>query len=323
VGQKTMSNIIQCNVGMKIFYRGCMFNVKTGVRRPVTDWKPNAMLLSGMNQMADFSSWAGLASKCQVGTVSTPAPSTNDTQLLGYITGTATIVEHTSGAQPSAPFYGWDRTTYQFPVGPIGEQNLQEAGVGWATANSPPALISRALFDDGLGGHPTFTPLIDEIMQVQAEVRYYPPLVDVIGTVTLNEVLYDTVTRAALVTQWGDRIGKIMGVLDTGSVNWNAYDGTIGTIEQAPNGTNAANDNTSQLNLGYGNNDFYVDMQCDSGPAGWILVNGIRSILISTNAGFFQTQFTEDGTPDTTIPKTDGDFTMSLIWRLSWGEKVL
>jgi hypothetical protein len=310
-------------VGMKTFYRGCMFNVKTGVRRPVTDWAPNSMLLSGMNQMADFSNWAGTGSKCQVGTVSVPAPSTNDTQLLGYITGTATIVEHTSGAQPTAPFYGWDRTTYQFPVGPIGNQNLQEAGVGWSTENNPAALISRALFDDGLGGHPTFTPLADEIMQVQAEVRYYPPLTDTLGTVTLNGVVYNTISRASDVTQWGDGIGQKMGVWSGSVVHWKAYDGLLGTIEQAPDGVSADNDNTGQFNLAYSNNTFRVDMQIDTGPLGFILGSGIRSIWIATNAGFFQTQFGEDpGALGNTIPKTD-QFTMSLIWRLAWGEKVL
>jgi hypothetical protein len=322
MGKKTV-NIINLNVGMKTFYRGCMFNVKTGVRRPVTDWSPNSMLLSGMNQMADFSNWAGSGSKCQVGTVSVPAPSTNDTQLLGYIDGTATIIPPiASGAQPTAPFYGYNRTTYQFPAGPpIGEQNLQEAGVGWSTEDSPAALISRALFTDGLGGHPTFQPQLDEILQVQAEVRYYPPLVDSIGTATFNGVLYNTVSRASNVTQWGAGIGQIMGVWTGATITWKAYDGVIGTIEEAPNGLDA-NADTGGFNLGYQNNSFEIDMQINIGPTGFNLVNGIRSIWIATNAGFFQTQFTEDQTVDGTIPKDD-QFTMELIWRLSWGEKVL
>ena len=315
-------NVISCKFGMKGFLRGRLYNVKTNRYRVVTDWIPNAMLLSGMNQMADFSNWAGGASKCHVGTVSVPAPSTTDTQLLGYVDGTATIVENTSGAQPSVPFYGWDRTTYQFPVGPIGGQNLQEGGIGWATAHSPAALICRALFTDGMGGNPTFTPLPDEVMQVQYELRYYPPLSDVLGTVTLNGTVYDTVTRAALVAQWGENIGIQMGVWSTSSVNWKAYDGLLGTIEQNPNGLNEDNDNTAQFNHAYGNNNFYVDMQCDCGVGGWILAAGIRSIAITTNAGFFQTQFTAQGTGNT-IPKTLNDFSMSLVWRLAWSEKIL
>jgi hypothetical protein len=245
--------------------------------------------------------------------------------LLGYIDGTDAIVEHTSGAQPTAPFYGWDRTTYEFNPDDhpdIGEENLQEAGVGWSTEHSPPALITRALFTDGIGGNPTFTPLDDEIMQVQYELRYYPPLVDTIGTVTLNGVLYDTVSRASDVASWGAQIGKAMGVWTGASTHWVAYDGEIGDIENAPDGLSADADSLGQFNLEYSNNSRQRDMQIDIGPTGFNLAAGIRSIWIATNAGFFQTQFTEDATVDGTIPK-DTDFTMSLTWRLGWGEKIL
>jgi hypothetical protein len=318
-----MNNVINLGIGMKGFFRLLSYNPRTKVQTPLTDWCANSMLLNGMNQMADFSNWAGAGSKCQVGTVSVPAPSTNDTQLLGYLAGTATIVEQTSGAQPSDPFYGWNRTTYQFPAGPpIGEQNLQEGGVGWSTEHSPPALITRALFTDGIGGNPTFTPLLDEIMQVQYELRYYPPLVDTLGTVTFDGVLYNTISRASQVTSWGEGIGQKMGVWTGTPTHWTAYDGEIGTIEQAPFGVDADADSLGQLNLTYQNNSFNVDMQIDIGPTGFNLTNGIRSIWIATNAGFFQTQFTEDQTVDGTIPK-DITFTMSLIWRLGWGEKIL
>jgi hypothetical protein len=325
-----MSNIINLNVGMKGLFRALSYNPHTGVQTPLTEWSPNSMLLSGMNLMGqrlgiEHNDWAGGGSKNQVGTVSVPAPDTDDTQLLGYIDGTATIVEHTSGAQPSAPFYGWDRTTYQYNPDDnpdIGEENLQEAGVGWSTEDSPAALITRALFTDGIGGNPTFTPLDDEFLQVQYELRYYPPLVDTIGTVTLDGVLYNTISRASQVAQWGARIGKAMGVWTGAETFWVAYDGEIGTIEQAPSGLDEANDNASQFNLQYSNNSFVRDMQINVGPTGFNLASGIRSIWIATNAGFFQTQFTEDGTGDGTIPK-DINFTMALTWRLGWGEKIL
>jgi hypothetical protein len=326
-----MSNIINLNIGMKGFFRLLSYNPRTGVETPLTDWHENSMLLSGMNLMGqrlglEHNGWAGLGSKCQVGTVSVPEPSTDDTQLLGYIAGTDVIVDHTSGAQPSEPFYGWDRTTYEFNPDDhpeIGEQNLQEGGVGWATADNPPALITRALFTDGIGGNPTFTPLDDEIMRVQYELRYYPPLTDTIGAVTLNGVLYDTVSRASNVASWGGDIGSAMGVLTGSVVPWIAYEGILGTIEQAPSGLSAQADNTDQLNLGYSNNSFERDMQIDIGPTGFNLAGGIRSIWIATNAGFFQTQFGEDpGALGNTIPK-DVNFTMSFTWRLGWGEKIL
>jgi hypothetical protein len=326
MGDKGM-NIIRINVGMKGFFRGCLYNQKTGVRRPVTDWIPNSMLLNGMNQMADFSDWAGSNSKCQVGTVSVPAPSTNDQQLLGYIDGTSTTVEHTSGSQPTAPFYGWDRTTYEFNPNDnpdIGEENLQEAGVGWSTENNPPALITRALFTDGIGGNPVFTPLDDEIMQVQYELRYYPPLGDAAGTVTLDSVVYNTITRAVNVTSMGSHIGQQMGKVSVEDASWSAFDGLLGDIDDpTPNGVPAACDNSNQFNLAYSSLSFEIDMQCDCGPTGWNLGSGIRTIRIRTTAGDFQTQFGEDpGALGNTIPK-DSNFTMSLIWRLGWGEKIL
>ncbi len=315
-------NIIDLKIGMKGFFQAWSYNPRTKKRTALTDWIPNSMLENGMNQMADFSNWAGLGSKNQVGTVSVPAPNTNDTQLLGYIAGTANIVEHTSGAQATAPFYGWDRTTYQYPAGPpIANENLQEAGIGWEVNNSPPALITRALFTDELGGFPVFTPLADEVLQVTYELRYYPPLVDVERTIILDGITYDTITRASAVTSWGQDIGQIMGQKSLFNSDWQAYDGNVGTIEQAPSGLSAPCDNDDQFNLGYQNNSFYIDMQCDCGTAGWNLTNGIRSIRLRTNAGDFQTQFNAQGT-GFTIPK-DSSFTMQLVWRLSWAEFII
>ena len=149
------------------------------------------------------------------------------------------------------------------------------------------------------------------------ELRYYPPLGDTGGTVTLNGVEYTTITRAALVTSGGDRIGQSMGTWNsTGVPNWTAYDGDIQTIDLSPDGLNAPNDNTSQFNLPYSNNSYEIDMQCDSGPTGWNLGLGIRSILISCNACHFQTQFNAT-IGGARIPK-DNTFTMSLVWRLGW-----
>ncbi len=314
-----MNNAINLGIGMKGFFRLLSYNPRTYVQTPLTDWNNNSMLLSGMNQMADFSNWAGPLSKCQVGTVSVPAPSTDDTQLLGYLAGTSNVVEHTSGAQPSAPFYGWDRTTYQFSAGPpIGEENLQEGGVGWSTSHSPAALITRALFTDGIGGNPTFTPLDDEIMQVQYELRYYPPLEDVLDTAIFNGITYDTISRASLVTSWGAQIGKTMGVWTGAATYWKAYDGLLGTIEQAPNGLVEDADSLDQFNLAYQNNSFEVGMQLNIGPTGFNLDNGIRSIWIATNAGYFQTQYSAQGSGNT-IPK-DINFSMLLTWLLGWGE---
>ena len=57
----------------------------------------------------------------------------------------------------------------------------------------------------------TITPLADEILDVVVEVRYYPPLTDTTGTVTLNGIDYDYIIRAASITNvagWGEFIGN-------------------------------------------------------------------------------------------------------------------
>jgi hypothetical protein len=160
--------------------------------------------------------------------------------------------------------------------------------------------------------------LFDEWLDVTYQLRYYPPLEDVEGTITLDGVVYDTLTRASVVNTSADKIGLAIGIL-TGPgapVTWRAYDGNIGTVLQAPSGTSDLNDNSDQFNQTYINNSYETDIKVDAGIAGWNLGAGIRSIQIVTNAGAFQTQFNAQS-GGATIPK-DIDHFMDLTWRLSW-----
>ncbi len=298
-------------------WRGRVHEFK-GSRRKLTGWMPNQILDAGRNIMATSSNWAGVGSKCQVGTNST-TPLATDTQLLGYVAGTATQQAHSSGAQSSSPYFGWDLMTYRFGVG-AAEGILSEAGVGWSTADGP-YLISRALIVDG-GGTPTsVTVLANEFLDVTYQLRYYPPLGDTLETVTLNGVSYDLISRASAVTSWGGNIGQAIGQRSLTNSDWQAYDGDVGTIVQAPSGVSAQCDNANQFNQSYSNNSYRIDMQCDTGSTGWNLGAGIRSIRIKTNAGDFQTQFnaTSGGAR---VPK-DTNFTMELVWRLGWTAAVI
>ncbi len=285
-----------------------------GTRRVVVDWFPNQMLDVGRNIMATSSNWAGAASKCQVGGNNTPSLST-DTQLLGFVAGTAVTQVSSKGAQASTPYYGWDQQTYRFAEG-AAQGNLSEVGVGWDVIDGP-YLITRALIVDGSDNPTTATVLSDEWLDVTYQLRYYPPLEDVEGTVTLNGTVYDTLTRASAVNAvLGDNIGILIGQLSPGVSSWVAYDGNIGSMIQAPSGASANCDNDDQFNLAYSNNSYRIDMQCDCGITGWNLGAGIRSIRGSTTAGNFQTQF-DAQSGGATIPKTV-DFTMSMVWRVSW-----
>lgn len=283
-----------------------------------TGWFRNKLLTSGMNNMATQTSWLPY---CHIGTNNT-TPVASQTQLLGFIASSNTVVTTSYGAQGAAPYFGWKRKTYRFAVGAgQGNQNIQEAGIGWGASGS--TLISRALVIDPITQLATsVTPLADEILDVLYELRYYPPLSDAINGVFLYDTSYNTTTRASGVTSniWcqyiGDQIQKY-----TPASTYRAYDGLLGTLEQQPSGNPADHDNLANIvNIGYVNNSYKRSISVPVSPAGWNLGAGIRSVWIYTTAGAFQTQF--DSSPGgARIPKTT-DYTMIMRWSVSWSEKV-
>lgn len=288
-------------------------------RRVLADWFENTLLDSGRNRMGSNSDWLNA---CQVGTDNT-APQATDTGLLGYVAGTSSVQETISSAQASSPYYGWKQRRYRFSVGSTAA-NLSEVGVGWSTSSGA-FLVSRALIVDGNGDPTTVTPLADEILDVWYEFRYYPPLVDVTGQVTLDGTVYDYTIRASEVNigEYGDLIGNAIGEYSPGSgagVDWIAYDGTIGTILQAPNG-NSTSGSADPTNQSYSNNSYQrkMDVSCDG--TGWNLGAGIRSIRIKTTAGRFQTEFSSNPGGNT-IPKTVS-YTMQMTWVISWVEATI
>lgn len=311
----------QASFGMKGFFRFQVWrpDIQLNRARIDTGWMANTILNSGRNVMSTEANWL---THCHVGTNST-APTQSDTQLLGFIAATNTIVDTTSGTQTTMPYYGWKRKTFRFGVGAgQGGQNLSEAGVGWGSSGS--TLISRALIVDPDTQLPTtVTPLADEILDVTYELRYYPPLTDSTNSVTLNGVNYDTTTRAAEVTgdRWSDDIGFAIKEYKPFTSTWNAYDGALGTLEQSPSGNTANhNDTTAITSESYVNNSYQTVLVCPVGSAGWNLAGLLRSNRIGTTAGYYQCQYDSNpgGNP---VPK-DNTFTMLMKWIISWTEKV-
>jgi len=310
---------LRLTVGMKGFMRLQCWRPDPILSRCRIDtgWFPNKILDAGRNQMPQRDDWM---TKCQVGTNNT-APLATDTGLLGYVAGTSTLQADNWGAQGSAPYYGWRQKTFRFGVGAgHGAQNLKEAGVGWATSGA--ALVSRALIVDPFTQLPTVvTPLVDEILDVSYLLRYYPPLVDVSQSVTLNGLNYDALTRAAEVTNstaWGSYIGRQLGEVSLFSSDWSAFDGNIGTLTQSPSGLSAACDHANAFNEAYSNNSYQLSMQCNTGSTGWNLAAGIRSLRMKCTAGYYQTQFNRNPGSQT-VPK-DINFTMDMAWTLAWVE---
>ena len=274
-----------------------------GTRRVLADWFPNLILNGGLDRMGAN---AGYLDWCQVGSGST-APVATQTALVNRIAGTNTVQASVNGAQASAPYYGWYRRTYRFAQG-VAAGNLSEVGVGWATSGS---LFSRALILDGGGSPTTITVLSDEVLDVTYELRRYPGTVDLTGTVVLDGVTHNWVSRAAGVTDQDSWSGTGAMVLDWAS----AYSGDSGDVTASrPGGTSQALSITA---LAYGSGSYTRAVTVSAGLNEGNFVGGIRSILIgaySYGSGRYQIQF------DPAIPK-DNTKVLSLTIQHTWARR--
>jgi len=308
-------------VGMKGFMRLRCWRPDQHLNRCRIDtgFFPNLILTNGLENMNLQANWL---THCRVGTSSTAA-SAGQTQLVAQVASTSTIFSSSTSTEGSTPFFGRKLTNFRFPVGAgHGGQNLNEAGIGWGSSGS--TLISRARIIDPITQlEATVTPLADEILELTYDFRYYPPLGDVLNTVTLNGVTYNTTTRAVAVTgaQWSAFIGQRIGEYAANSNSWSAHDGELGAISAAtPLGVSVGLGNQDQYNEAYsgGSNQIVMVAQCT--PSGWNLGSGIRCLKIDTTAGSYQTRFGSNP-GDLRIPKTNL-FTMQMKWVLGWAEYV-
>ena len=315
-------NPINIEVGVKGFLRCRCINKYSGKTTQDTGWFPNTILNAGKNVMATRSDWMNY---CQVGVDGTFPPLLADrqaeTSLGSWHAGTANVTTTSYGQAGSPPYYGYKRKTWRFLAGTVAT-NLSEAGVGWAVGPGSSIMCRAPILDPVLQTPTTVTPLADELLDVMYELRYYPPLVDVTSPqVTLDGITYNTITRAANVTgeAWSASIGSAIGVGNI--LYWIAYDGDIGAITSSPSGASSGGSSYRTLtNSAYSNNSYMLQVNCSAQSLGWNLGAGIRSILIRTTAGDYQTQFNAVGT-DNRIPKTSG-YTMTMNWIISWTEKV-
>lgn len=279
----------------------------------------NLVLDTGLNLIAERPTpWCGW---CFIGTDGTP-PSVGQSSLLGFAARTSTIVNTEKNSQVvTQPYYGWLRQTFRFPQGSLAG-NYSEVGVG-DRASSVDYTVSRALIIDPINNQPTtITVLPDEFVDVTWEWRIYAPTNDVIGPpVTIDGETYDTITRASSI---GDRpwyfdldhqVGPFFGQNED---NHRLYAGTLGTVLQAPNGTSTSLA-WSQLVAGsYSTNSYerlfsliIPDIEGNDFP--------IRSVVIATTMGAYQTQFT--GQVSGAGIAKNNTFSLTLNFLLDWARR--
>lgn len=275
------------------------------------DWFQNLITNAGL-EAAAVGSYLG---ECRVGSGNN-TPNVLDTALETQVAATTTVQSQNSSAESTPPYFGSQTNVYRFDAG-VATGNLSEVGIG------PPSddLYSRALILDGGGDPTTITVLSDEVLDVTYQLRLYPPLVDVTGTISIGGDDYDYTIRAMDVTSaslWALGVsGEIAGFFTTNGVV--AYDGAIGAITASPSGTSSAA--SSIVNAAYSATTHRRDATVifgldDANFGGGIMSISARFGVSGGHFGGMQIEF------DPPIPKTDSD-TLTFTFRHVWARKTL
>ncbi|NCC40474.1 MAG: hypothetical protein EOM21_13660 [Gammaproteobacteria bacterium] len=274
-----------------------------GQTRLDTGWFDNLVVDGGLNQIG----LGSFLTHCSVGT-SNQVPAVTNSALIGHVATTSTILSQSASAAQSAPYYGSRAVRWRFAAG-TATGNLSEVGVGWSSA-----LFSRALIVDDLGDPTTITVLADEALDVTYELRNFAPVDDIEFTATIAGVSRDCIVRACNATSgsitsgWGIS-GSAIALSSSSPII--AYNGTLGTVVQSPNGTAANASSTS--NAAYVGNSLEKGFSADWQLANGNLSGGISCIRLATNGlGTFQIGF------DPPIAKTDTN-TLSMTFKVAWG----
>lgn len=277
-------------------------NADTGESRFIAEFE-NLILDTGLERLG-----VGQAiNQCSVGSGST-APVNTDTALQSFVATTSTIIDQTNGAQATAPYFGWQRWVFRFPLG-AAAGNLSEVGIGWGSG-----LFSRALIKDSGGTPTTITVLSNEFLDVTYELRIYPPTTDSTNTVVIGGVTHTCVTRAALVTDsnyWSPGImvanAASFGNSITGTII-RARNGSLGAITSSPSGSEGGGTYT---NNAYSSNSKQKSALIAFGLDQGNLSGGISALLFNSSGGAYQISFSPAIAKDNTKE-------LNLTVRYSW-----
>ena len=246
---------------------------------------------------------------CHVGTGNT-APSVSDTALQTFVASTSTVVTNTTSVQGTAPYYGSRVTTFRFGTG-VAAGNIAELGICHVGTSSGP-LFSRALVLDVGGSPTTITVLSTETLDVTYELRYYPPLTDVVATgVSAFGGTYDITLRAARVTgasSWSAGIGQQAG---SGGGLMTLTTGAIGAITSSPAGTTI--DSQAWAAAAYSATSHVRDLK---GTSGIGKPGVIRSFWFTSSIGEYQLEISP------TFNKLATQ-TLDATCRVAWARKSL
>ena len=274
------------------------------------DWFPNLITNQGLDRLGVGST----TDYCSVGSGnSTPVVGNTGLDLKVGSSASRSVVA-SSGAISVAPYYGWRRYSYSFPVNSV-IGNLSEVGIGWGSEANNDSLFSRSLIKDENGNPITLSIVADDLLTITYELRLYPVLTDSTGTINTGLGTHSYTLRAANVTksQWYGDFGYY-SVLGSGSIAY-AYPTDIGDVFNIPSGSYSGNISyTESKAKPYVAGSHYRDMALSFGITSGNNAAGIRSFVWVSNHGFgaFQVEF------DPPIPKTNLQ-RFDITIRVGWG----
>lgn len=229
--------------------------------------------------------------QCAVSTDSTNiSESTN--QIPSIVATTTDVLSREWGAQDTAPYYYWHRTTFEF--GP-GQANGNLTKIGILDGNS--RVFSVALFKDIEGKPTTIQPIENERLRIIYEHRVYLDTADVVlktkNIYKAGEVEHTITIRPALISSSTVAQNLDKGLYIENYINGNsrsmvAYTGPIGSITGTPsnyltyqNGINAK---------GYIGGSFRSEFYINLDYGDFNTSQGISSFMFTTSRGCYQIQ---------------------------------
>ena len=285
-----------------------------------TGWFPNLILNQGLNQLGQDAS--SLLMYASVGTgISVPTDTqTNLDSPIAY----SSAGQSSSTVNIGSPTYAGIHTrVYSFPQGSV-IGNISEVGIG--TTNTDGSLFSRALILD-VNSNPTSITLIaiDQLI-IYYRLTMTPPLTDMTGSVVLNGVTYNYVSRICNANYWGN-----IEYVYTNSVYFNSIyacwafgpDAALAPITANTCAGTQSRDSATAVSTGvYTIDTYHRDWTIVYGPSAGNLdsngapLGGIKGLHIlgggSWSAINFQIVF------DAVIPKVNTN-QLSITFRYSWG----
>lgn len=222
---------------------------------------------------------------CIVSSDNTAITSTTNS-IPGIVARTSTRMHDTYGAQDSAPYYLWYRTTFEFGVG-AANGNLTKVGI----TDSSGTLFSVAMFRDNEGQPVTIQPMERERLRVVYEYRVYISTEDVVFSdvqvFPQRDELYKITIRPADITS-----GSLAQYLDRGlyiTYDLDAYLGNIAPITTSPN--NRVQTKDGFRSKSYTNGDHSRTYLLSGGYSDFNHSEGIASMRIRTSRGNYQVGF--------------------------------